>query len=114
MRFDETIHSRIGLHRRKSLKALFYDILYTYTQTPHTHTHNTHHTPHTHTQHTPLGRTPLPSEELVVAQRRLPDNKRHPREKGDNSIPCSQSASDRTLAGIRDHDPRSAVMDMKQ
>jgi len=35
--------------------------------------------------HTSLGRAPLPSDKIVVAQRRLPDNTRQPQEKGAHS-----------------------------
>ena len=39
---------------------------------------------------------------------------RHPRQKGDHSNPRSQPARGRTLAGIRDHELRSAAIDNKQ
>ena len=57
------------------------------------------------TGQTSLGWTPLPTEELVVAQRRLPDNTRHPHETDDHPNPRSQQASGHTLAGIGDHEP---------
>jgi len=63
---------------------------------------------------TSLGWTPLPTEELVVAQRRLPDNTRHQHETGDHPIPRSQQARGRTLAGIGNHEPYPAMLDIKQ
>jgi hypothetical protein len=65
------------------------------------------------TGQTSLGRIPLLSDELVVAERRLPDNTRHSHEKGVHSDPRSQQASARTL-GIGDHEPWPAVTDIKQ
>ena len=61
---------------------------------------------------TSLGWTPLPSEELVVAQRRLPDKTQHPQETGDHPNPRSQQASGRKVAGIGDHEPWPAMLDI--
>ena len=56
--------------------------------------------------HASLGTPPLPSS--------LHDKTRHPHETGDRSNLYSQQASGRTLAGIGNHEPWPAVIDIKQ
>jgi len=87
------------------LRSGYHTHTHTHTHTHHTHTHHTHtththiYTPHTHTHtHTTVTRNPVPSEELVVAQRRLPDNKRHLRRKATTqSLAPSQPADTHSL-----------------